>query len=411
MFYVIQNYTYGNLRLLEKVFEFTYQLIEDSTVLDNSISGAILNGVKRWLSGKDVNTFYQLTFFIKEMHTVRKDAAESLLYNDKICFMNRYIPHPARPSQLYFYHDISYSPIPLSRFGHAEKVEMSTNNKLPCIILMEETKSEILDELLLACAEMNQPVQTLWLNVWGAETLLSDNTGNGSVCTEQALTFTLKAIVYIRAMDFRLRSMRMVMESLKACTSLEEFSLMWGTHVPDELYTTLGQMRELKVLRIAQEQVPPALCSCISQLKHLEVVVLGFIQCSSKTCVSLLHNLRTCPLRKLNLGFTPFTGVFADAFEEGALRHEHLEELNMYDAGLNMDDLHAIRKMINAGQTPRLKVLSLWSSMEMCDREHLVSLLETIDNKLPSCVLGLFRSDLPSNFDPKQYERLSVFNW
>ena len=165
MFYVIQNYTYGNPRLLEKVFEFTYQLIEDSTVLDNSISGAILNGVKRRLSRKDVYTFHQLTFFIEEMHRVRKDAAESLLYNDKICIMNRYIPHPARPSQLYFYfRGDSHSPKPLSRPPHAEKVEMSTNNKLPCIIFMKGSKNEILDDLLLACAEMNQPVQTLWLD-------------------------------------------------------------------------------------------------------------------------------------------------------------------------------------------------------------------------------------------------------
>ena len=104
MFYVIQNYTYGNLRLLEKVFEFTYQLIEDSTILDDSISGAILSNVKRLMSEKDFYTFYQLTFFIEEMHLVRTDAAESLLYNDKFCIMNRYIPHPARPSQLYFYY-------------------------------------------------------------------------------------------------------------------------------------------------------------------------------------------------------------------------------------------------------------------------------------------------------------------
>ena len=112
------------------------------------------------------------------MHRVRKDAAESLLYNDKLCVMNRYIPHPARPSQLYFYFcGNSHSPKPLSRLRHAEKVEMSTNNKLPCIIFMEGAKSEILDELLTACAEMNQPVQTLCLNGNGAETLLSDDTG------------------------------------------------------------------------------------------------------------------------------------------------------------------------------------------------------------------------------------------
>ena len=74
-----------------------------------------------------------------------------------------------------------------------------------------------------------------------------------------------------------------------------------------------------------------------------------------------------------------------------------------------MEDLHAIRKMINAGQTPRLKVLSLrWSMKKKYDREHLVSLLETIDNKLPSCVLKLEKSDLPSNVDPNLYERLSL---
>ena len=221
--------------------------------------------------------------------------------------------------------------------------------------------------------------------------------------------FTLKAKVTIDSVDFRLRSMQMVMESLKACTSLEEFSLRKGMHVPDELCTVLGQMREMKVLKILQEQVPPALCSCISQLKHLEVVVLGFIQCSSKTCVSLLHNLRACPLRKLSLESFPLTGDFADAFEEGALCHERLEKLDIHHADLNMDDLHAVRKMINAGQTPRLKVLSLWWSMKKkYDREHLVSLLETIDNKLPSCVPNLCDTDLPSNFDPKQYERLSL---
>ena len=123
-----------------------------------------------------------------------------------------------------------HSPKPLSRPPHAEKVEMSTNNKLPCIIFMKGSKNEILDDLLLACAEMSQPVQTLWLDALGAEILLSDNTGNGSVCTEQALTFTLKAKVTIKRVDFRLRSMRMLMESLKACTSLELFR--WIVHYP-----------------------------------------------------------------------------------------------------------------------------------------------------------------------------------
>ena len=120
------------------------------------------------------------------------------------------------------------------------------------------------------------------------------------------------------------------MESLKACTSLEEFTLMSGTHVSDELYTTLGQMRELKVLRITQEQVPPALCSCISQLKHLEAVVLHCIQCSSKTYVSLLNELRTCPLRRLNIEYTPMSRVFAEALKEGALHHERLEVLGIH---------------------------------------------------------------------------------
>ena len=107
------------------------------------------------------------------------------------------------------------------------------------------------------------------------------------------------------------------MELLKACTSLEELSL-WNTrHVPDELYTVLGQMRELKVLKIVQEQVPPALCSCISQLKHLEVVALCFIQCSSKTYVSFLNDLRACPMRELSLGATCMSEVFAEALKEG----------------------------------------------------------------------------------------------
>ena len=417
MFYVIQNYTYGNLILLEKVFEFTYQLIEDSTVLDNSISGTILNIVKRWLprkqlSGKDIYIFDQLPFFIEEMHWMRKDAAESLLYNDKICVMNRYMPHPARPSQLYFYFSFRsdrHSPKPLSRLRHAEKVEMSTNNKLPCIIFMHGAKSEILNELLTACAEMNQPVQTLCLNGNIVETPLSDDTGNESVYTGQVLTFTLKAKVTIERVDFRLLSMQMVMESLKACTSLELFTLIRGKHVPDELYTVLGQMRELKVLIILQLQVPPALCSCISQLKHLEVVLLKCIQFSSKVYLSLLNDLLACPLRGLALEYTPMSGVFAEALKDGALRHERLEVLGIHRADLNMDDLHAIRKMINAGQTPRLKVLSLWWSMrKKYDQEQLVSLLETIDNKLPSCVLQLGKLDLPSNFDPKQYERLSL---
>ena len=329
--------------------------------------------------------------------------------------MNRYIPHPARPGQLYFYYrgDNHNSPKPLSRPRYAEKVEMSTNNKLPCIIFMLGANSEILDELLTAGAEMNQPVQTLCLDARGAGTLLSYNTGNKSVYTGQVLTFTLKAKVTIWFVDFRLRSMRMLMESLKACTSLEEFSVEMGLHVPDELYTILGQMSGLKVLKIEQLGAPPALCSCISQLKHLEVVTLCFIQCfiQSKIYVSLLNDLRACPLRKLRLGETCMSGVFADAFEEGALHHERLELLNICNAGLNMEDLHAMRKMIHAGQTPRLKVLSLLRSMRERDPEHLVSLLETIDNKLPSCVLELSRFDLPSNFDPKQYERLSVIDW
>ena len=203
------------------------------------------------------------------------------------------------------------------------------------------------------------------------------------------------------------------MESLKACTSLEEFSLERGLHVPDELYTVLGQMRELKVLKILQEHVPSALCSCIKQLKHLEVAVLRLIQFSSKVYVSLLNGLRACPLRELDLGFARLAGVFADAFEEGALCHEHLEELEIHDGDLNMEDLHAMRKMIHAGQTPRLRILALqYNSMgKKCNEEQLVSLLETIDNKLPSCVLQLGKWDLPSNFDPKKYGRLSVIGW
>ena len=130
MFYVVQNYTYYAFWRLRKVFEFTYQLIEDSTVLDDSISGVFLSYVKKQQPGKDLYRFSELAVFIKEMHQVTKDAAESLLYNDKICFMNRYKPHPARPSQLYFYfRGDSHSPKPLSQLRHAEKIEISTNNK------------------------------------------------------------------------------------------------------------------------------------------------------------------------------------------------------------------------------------------------------------------------------------------
>ena len=172
--------------------------MKDSTILDKSIGEAFLNNVKRQLWEKTWGVISPSITLIKDLYEKglkeRSNAAESLLYNDKICFMNRHTPNPARPRQLYFYSDIiSHWPMPLSRFCHIEKVEVSANNKLPCIIFMHDARSEIFDKLLTACTETYQPVQHLYLDANGAETLLSNAMGDESVYTRQVLTFTFKA--------------------------------------------------------------------------------------------------------------------------------------------------------------------------------------------------------------------------
>ena len=210
--------------------------------------------------------------------------------------------------------------------------------------------------------------------------------------------------------------MRMVTKSLEeCCTSLEEFTLYaWRTD-PRNLYTILPHMTELKALRIGYRNDSSLLdlYSIINKLTHLEVVALVDVRRSPDQYVTLLNELRTRPLRVLRIDEV-MAGVLTEVIEKGALRHEHLEELQIHNnyndnASINSEDIRAMRKMINAGQTPRLKFLSLCGNLCTCqDRPSLISLLETIDRKLPSCVLKLYETDLPSNFHPNQYARLLV---
>ena len=385
-------------------------MIEDATILDESISEAFLNGVLKNLT-VDYFYFNELPIsLIDDLYKENPEARESLLYNDKICIMNRYIPDPAKPSQFYVYHGASYgtSSFPSPRIRHTKQTKTTSVNKLPCSILLENVQSEVIDELLGECAKMNQDVQHLHLS--GDFNALSStgDIGNDYVHASQLLKFAPGSTVNIRNLNFCQSSMRLVMNSLKVCTTLKAFSLYSVSQVPDELYASLCRNTGLKVLSILQSDVPSALPLHIKQLKHLENLTISDVHRSSDFNMSLLHALRACPLRLLSFELCSLSGVFDDAFKNGSLCHEHLEILHILFAELLHEDLQAIRNMIDSVQTPKLKDLSLWGTSKGNDssfRNDLVSILEAVYHKLPDCVVHLGRSDLPSNFDSKQYER------
>ena len=133
---MLQNYTYPTKQIwrLINVHKFTYELIEDSTILDDNISEAILNYVK-----KCQNVTSQIGMihpYLDLMPLAATQNTERVLYSDKICYMNRYIPNSNRPSQLYLWLSTRYMfPDPIS--VSCQPKQISTSSNLPCTIFMK----------------------------------------------------------------------------------------------------------------------------------------------------------------------------------------------------------------------------------------------------------------------------------
>ena len=135
-------------------------MIEDSTA--ESIGEAVLNDVRKGLLEGDSTLLELRLDLITAVYRTRPDARDGLLYNDKICVMNKYIPNPTRPSELYFYNTALTTVWP--RPEQSENKKTTNTKNPPCIIFMRGDQIEVFLELLKACTKMNQPVQSLYLH-------------------------------------------------------------------------------------------------------------------------------------------------------------------------------------------------------------------------------------------------------
>ena len=285
---------------MENVVLFMFGQMEDLSLQTELIEKIYYDEVKYECE------IHYLHSLLSRLQKERPDTPINPLYNEWVCCMNNYLPQPDKPSQFY-YVDGDRGKTWKESVTSMKKHEGDVKR---CVIYMLRVKPTFLHQVLQVCANMNQPVQHLYIWAAGDEEIPREET------SQTVLSFTDKAYVELRNCDFSWRSLHPDTRSIQHSTTLGKLELYCCRNMPVELFTALGRMRKLKHLYIGYHNIKTELIQGLnSQVKHLKCLQhfgLTYADIDKRHIVPLLQPLPSCPLRKLYLFSNTLTGAISE---------------------------------------------------------------------------------------------------
>ena len=407
------------------VLRFTYSLLYDPTILAQKICGDFLCAVERYSSTTDhyggyedpfrerANSYesWQFRYILLDLQKERSDSPVNPLCNSIVCYMNKYLPNPDKPSQLYFFEKYVEQMLPEDAvFGKTKRY--ARRNAEPCIVFMRCITSKGMRQLLYACSMMCQPIRSLYLHIsaFAQEKKLKDK----EICKMEGplLTFVDGAGIELVRCDFHTASLQKVVASIKLCVTLQKLALSMCSNIPDEIFAILGQMKFLKQLEIKNSKLTPeqseTFCSSLSQLANLKIVHLSYSLHPATDFLHLSRTLFTLPLRILNLDGLSLTGNISKALRTGPVNLDNLERLYPESCDLDDKDFLALGDSIAGDTFPVLCMISLLSndfSKKFASVEHF---LESCEEHYKELSIVMDSRFLPESLAQEKYNCLKA---
>lgn len=133
--------------------------MEDPSPVIGQVCDKIMKYEKFQIVGNYIHNVLKL--FCKE----NPEAPINPLYNEWICCMNHYLPQPVKPSQIYYFSRHEAKTWKENVTTRKLKAQTQEHKVKPCIVYMDNVAPTDMHQLLEVCANMNQPVQGLYLYV------------------------------------------------------------------------------------------------------------------------------------------------------------------------------------------------------------------------------------------------------
>ena len=377
------------------VLRFTYGLLEDPTILVQKICSNFLCAVEGYSSTTDhyggyddpfrerANSYesWQFRHILLDLQKERPDSPVNPLRNATVCYMNKYLPSPDQPSQLYFFEKYVEQMLPEDAVLGKIKSYRRRNDK-PCIVFMRCITSKGMRQLLDACSMMSQPIRSLYLHIsaFAQEKKLKAK----EICKMEGplLIFIDGAGIELVRCDFYTVSLQKVLASIRPCVTLQKLSISMRSNIPDELFTILGQMKHLNQLEIKNTKLTPEqsdmFCSSLSELANLKIVHLSYSLPPSTDFLSLMLTLFSFPLQILNIDGLSLTGTVRKVLDMALVNLDHLQRLYLESCDLDDSDLLALRDSIRANRCPSMCMVSLLGN-------DFSKMLASVEHFLESC--------------------------
>lgn len=465
------------------LLKLTCELLEDRSILKD-----FLQRISHCLAEMDIKTRYETPIFINptdqlpELHyehkirdltSGRPNLPLDLYHNDSLFCLEKVPPVYSQQSRLYYYNYclgkvFKFEPANLNQTSEEDgqggniRSEHAPSLRKPCVIVILDNNEEIVDVLLAACSNMQQPVEILYVGMllnFIPMDPLPDQPGSlgrfgmrfpppfPKPAEHSHLVFQDNAVITLYGCNFQVKHLEIIVKSLECCANLERLNLFACGHIPGRIFTTLNQMTNLRYLMVRNCVISWETCQMLAtQIKHLLhlehvdfsyllvenvylfVAIISVSLCSLKslkvvklegcqflrdTCLQLLKNLASCPLEELDLTRNYPQGNFSDILGSPDIKFEHLTHLLLNHCNILADDIIAIAQMIQENRFPHLQEIQMGNRSMTGRMDALEQLLETCDRKRMSqkCDIIVLETSLSDQVKRKGYECVKYHQW
>ena len=455
----------------------TCELLEDRAILKD-----LLQKISHCLAEMDIKTRYEAPVLVNLMDQLPELYDEDkirqltsgtpnlpldLYHNDSLFCLGKVPSIYNHQSRLYYY-DCCLGRMNLNQSSDEDgqggniSSEHALSLRKPCAIVIFDNNEKIVDTLLAACSNMQQPVEILSIRMllnFIPMDPLPDQPGSlrkfgwrnpppfPKPAKHSHLFFQDNAVVTLYGCNFHIKHLEIIVKSLECCANLERLNLFACGHIPGRIFTMLNQMTNLRYLMVRNCVISWETCQMLAtQIKHLLhlehvdfsylrveyiylfVAVISVSLCSLKSlkvvklegcqflrdnCLQLLKNLASCPLEKLNLTRNYPQGNFSDILGTPDVKFEHLTHLYLNHCNISADDIIAIAHMIQENRFPHLQEIQMGNRSMTGRLDALEQLLETCDRKrmLQKCDVIVLETSLSDQMKRKGYECVKYHQW